>query len=118
VYSLYTMNQQSLGNGNIILQKQNGVDILNKSATSYFGSFAVDQPLETNMDIDPMKNEPKKRVHKRIYKKINEKLATENGPSGPNAAIEALLTKDIICQFYFASLSVVGLYIVYRMIER
>jgi hypothetical protein len=109
------MNKQSLGNGNIIAQKQNGIDLLNKSATSYFESFTVDQPLETNMDIDPMKNEPKKGVYKRIYKKINEKIATENGP---NATIEALLTKDKICQFYFASLSVVGLYIVYRMINR
>jgi hypothetical protein len=115
MYSLYTMNQQSLGNGNIIAQKQNGIDILNKSAASYFGNFAVDQPLETNMNIDPMKNEPQKRVYKRIYKKINEKIATENGP---NATIEALLTKDKICQFYFASLSVVGLYVVYRMMNR
>jgi hypothetical protein len=45
-------------------------------------------------------------------------LATENGPSGPNAAIEALLTSDSIWHFYFASLSVVGLYIVYRMMNR
>lgn len=112
------MDQQSLGNGKIIAQKQNGIDILNKSPTSCFGSFAVDKPLKTNLDIDPMKSAPKKQVHKRIFKKINEKIEIENGPTGPNAAIVALLTKDKICQFYFASLSVVALYIVYRMIDR
>jgi len=109
----------SLGNQPIIYQKENGTDLFSTSKHSGFGSFSIDpisEQIET-WNVDPVRPNKKRGVFKdRIQNMARDEISAMT-LSGSVSPILHDMKDDMICQFYFASLSVVGLYIMYRIIQ-
>ena len=104
------MNNHNLGN-HIITTTQNGTDIIyNISSTG--SRYIPDTPNDAMLVYT--ENQPhnsKFEEKKQIVDLINEM----HSPSSNN---EGYLKNNRMGQFYFGSLAVVGLFIVYRMIQK
>jgi hypothetical protein len=104
------MNNHNLGN-HIITTTENGTDII-YNKTSAGSRYIPDKPKDatlvyTEKHLDHSDVEEKKQ----LVELINEM----HSPSTNN---ETYLKNNRMGQFYFGSLAVVGLFIVYRMIQK
>lgn len=108
------------------IEKQNGIDILNHSshapvATAAFVPEIVDKQqivIETdnkNMsnDIYVLLDDKKDRLNREIAKSENPKIDYENMEFKPKPN-----HMNVTTTFYIGSLTVLGLFIVYRMIQK
>ena len=104
------MNNQNLGN-HIITTTENGTDIIyNKSSTG--SRYIPDKPIDATLVYT--ENQP-------YNSKVEEKkqmVDLMNEMHSPNINYEPYLKNNRMGQFYFGSLAVVGLFIVYRMIQK
>lgn len=105
------MTEQNLGN-NIIVQKENAESLFsNKSLrNSDFEPIIENEPVFvfTNNDDNLILD---------ITEKHNKSI-TEKNNEQPIQKPSNYLTTDLIGNFYFASLTVIGLYIVFKMIKK
>jgi len=102
------MNNHNLGN-HIITTTENGSDIIyNKSSTG--SRYIPDKPKDATLVYTQTGvSEPKDK--QKIVDLINEMHS-------PVTNSEPYLKNNRMGQFYFGSLAVVGLFIVYRMIQK
>jgi hypothetical protein len=111
---------------NIVIEKQNGIDLLNHTnhapvATTVFVPEIVDKQqivIETdnkNMssDIYVLLDDKKDRLEREIAKNENAKIDYENMEFKPK-----INNTNVTTTFYIGSLTVLGLFIVYRMIQK
>ena len=128
----------TLGNDDkkIIIQNENGIDILKHSNNKYFGEFAPD--FISNYETIPnLENTNDENV---VYQQINKpaakinKFAAKHGVINSEKSMDELkqsvakfssynrmkaeMSKDNIVKFYFTSLSIIGLYVVFRLIQK
>ena len=122
-------SSQPLGNDNVVNQKENGVDILKHTNNILpFSKFVLDEnvkmpePTEEPIQEQEVTNEPQNEDED---KKIKEQELRELYESYSNYDLNDnslysnnFLMENFISKFYFTSLSVIGLYIVYKMINR
>ena len=120
-------NLPTLGNAdkNIIIQNENGIDILKHSSNKYFGEFSPDfiSNYETIPNLENTNDEnvvyqqidtPSKHDTNTNFNKIKQNVAKYSSYN----RMKAEMSKDYIVQFYFTSLSIIGLYVVFRLIQK
>jgi hypothetical protein len=120
---------------NFFVDKQNGIDILNDNNKLPSSSFKPDDNSKQNVVITPENNDklnyivmvdkPKHRynplvmVNDDYIETIPQKLdLLKFTKKDEDDKDEKILTDSLISSFYIGSITVVGLYIVYRMIQR
>jgi predicted phage-related endonuclease len=123
--NLIMNNNQTLGN-NIIIQKENANDLFSKSGNIFIPSEFKSNDIYTD-ELDKQKNQlifSNEDIKKDFEKKqrITEKYKRDNKiPEDIDNKItdkkepDNYLTNNYIGQFYFTSLTIVGLYILFRM---
>jgi hypothetical protein len=94
---------------NIVIQKENGVNLISKNTIS--SSEFVSIPLN-NEPIDHGKGDTNIEIQKITdnYNLVIDKLSKKDDP------VE-FMNKSLVNKFYFASLTIIGLYAVFRMIK-
>jgi len=104
------MNNHNLGN-HIITTTQNGSDLIyHKSSTG--SRYIPDTPKDdTIVYTENQPHNSKSEEKKQMVDLINEMHS-------PSTNYEPYLKNNRMGQFYFGSLAVVGLFIVYRMIQK
>lgn len=117
----------TLGNDDkkIIFQNENGIDILKHSNNKYFGEFAPDfiSNYETIPNLENTNDE--NVVYQQIDTPSKPNTNTNFNEMKQNVAkyssynrMKAEMSKDNIVKFYFTSLSIIGLYVVFRLIQK
>jgi hypothetical protein len=110
IYDYYLMSEQNLGN--IIIQTENGTNLINRNKISS-SDF---KPIIDNEEVFIFTNN-----HDDEILDITDKH-NKTEPSKKKKHIQSDPTKELfnssINKFYFASLTVIGLYIVFRMIKK
>jgi len=117
----------TLGNDDkkIIIQNENGIDILKHSNNKYFGEFAPDfisnyetiPNLENTNDENVVYQEidtPSKYDTNTNFNEMKQNVAKYSSYN----RMKAEMSKDNIVKFYFTSLSIIGLYVVFRLIQK
>ena len=123
--NLMMNNNQTLGN-NIIIQKENANDLFSKSGNIFIPSDFKSNDIYTDQ-LDKQKNmlifsnedikkdfEKKQRITEK-YKRDNKIPQDSENKEFDKKKPDNYLTNNYIGQFYFTSLTIVGLYILFRM---
>ena len=120
---------------NFFVDKQNGIDILNDNNKLPSSSFKPDDNSKQNVVIKPENNNksnyivmvdkpehkynPLIMVNDDYIETLPQKLdLLKFTKKNEDDNDENLLTNSLISSFYIGSITVVGLYVVYRMIQR
>jgi hypothetical protein len=104
------MNNHNLGN-HIITTTENGTDIIyNISSTG--SRYIPDKPNDAMLVYT--ENQP----HNSKFEEKKQIVDLINEMHSPSTNYEPYLKNNRMGQFYFGSLAVVGLFIVYRMIQK
>jgi hypothetical protein len=104
------MNNHNLGN-HIITTTENGTDIIyNISSTG--SRYIPDKPKDATLVYT--ENQP----HNSKFEEKKQLVGLINEMHSPSTNNETYLKNNRMGQFYFGSLAVVGLFIVYRMIQK
>jgi hypothetical protein len=130
-------NAHNLGDGNKVVKRQekNGVDLLLNSQSLNYFIYENFQKLFPSNYVDEMKEYNgalNEREREHVLKKYGNEMHEINQPiqNRPSKFLNTSVNKiapvvnyevmygDKVCTFFIGSISVIGLYIVYKMIER
>ena len=124
------LHQNLANNENVIIQKKNAYELFSNYNHLEFNDYSSDE-IEPKIIISDKDFSQHKLVNINRIKEIihndelgdnkyvsNEKHCKKHYKQNKNINPENYLSNNHIAQFYFASLTIVGLYIIYQMIEK
>jgi len=102
---------------NIIVQHKNGVDLLNHEAHLSHSKFNDYDISHLFIPIHNLETDEKKVHYKKVDKPTSKMVKKVKRNIKIQENINDLYQTDYIVQFYFASLTIIGLYAVFRFMK-
>jgi len=107
----------TLANKNIIIQHKNGVDLLNRETYLSHSKFENADISHLFVPTPDLEMDEKKVNYKKVDKPTSKMVKKVKRNIKIQENINDLYQTDYIVQFYFASLTIIGLYAVFRFMK-